>query len=454
MDRTAGTNEVRDALDRGLKQFRREGAWEFLTATDLDQVLEDFERDMLRGQLSPNTVRTYRWGLQDLFDGMKAANRRDVRELSQGILEAWQASMTTRSWRPRTKQLAVNAARPFIRWAAERGLIDPRLEETLVKVKPPQAEPVAGIPKGDLAQIKAYLLPRHPRMNLVALRNRALFFYVLATGSSVSEALQVRRHDLVVPVIRGKAGTEQQLLMPPACRELVEDYLRARRDDNPWLWVTHKTNAPMTRLAPPGVREIWRKLARKLGLKPWTTHQLRLSPPGPGFAKGKAQVPSIAAAPPPKPDRPAALPAIPEWFEHVASVWIGTVERRPATGRYYHDRGGRGLSWMGRSLARAGISAPVALKDVLLVWDEEFYKHRALLGQKTDDAIRWMVPAMAEWGAAMTSVGFRQNNWDTAIEDWIAGRPAGAAIGTIDSRGRAYRRPSERSVIATTGSPS
>jgi integrase/recombinase XerD len=244
------------------------------SSTWTDQVLEDFERAMLRRQLSPATVRTYRWAMQDLFGGMREAGLTDIRELTRDMLEDWQDTMGERKWRPRSRSLAITAARQLIRWAAERDLVDFRLEKALARVKTPDGRP-RPIKKPDLEKIKAYLLPRRAHMNIVALRDRALFFYLLTTGARVSEALQVRRDDIEAPVVRQKGGSEKVLLMPPQAQELVEDYLRARRDESPWLWVSHKSNAPMTRLGPPGVREIWRKLARKLGIPFWTTHQLR-----------------------------------------------------------------------------------------------------------------------------------------------------------------------------------
>src|SRR6266568_4268787 len=80
------------------------------SSTWLDQVLEDFERAMLRRQLSPATVRTYRWSLQDLFGGMKTAGLHDIRELTREMLEDWQDTMVERKWRPRSRSLAVTAA--------------------------------------------------------------------------------------------------------------------------------------------------------------------------------------------------------------------------------------------------------------------------------------------------------------------------------------------------------
>ena len=244
------------------------------SSTWLDQVLEDFERAMLRRQLSPATVRTYRWALQDLFQGMKDSGFTDLAELTRDMLEDWQDTMGERKWRPRSRSLAITAARQLIRWAAERDLIDFRLEKALARVKTPDGRP-RPIKKPDLEKIKAYLLPRRAHMNVVALRDRALFFYLLTTGARVSEALQVRRDDLESPVVRQKGGSEKVLLMPRAAQDMVEDYLRARHDDSPWLWISHKSNGPLGRLGAPGVREIWRKLAKRLDVPFWTTHQLR-----------------------------------------------------------------------------------------------------------------------------------------------------------------------------------
>jgi len=229
---------------------------------------------MLRRQLSANTVRIYRWALQDLFEFLKARGVEDVRALHREHLERWQDRMIETRWKPRTRSLAVTAARQLIEWAADRDLVDLRLKKSLVKVRAPQLLP-RPIPAEDLAKIKALLLPRRRKATIVELRDRALFFYLLTTTARVSEALQVERDEVEDAMVRQKGGTQKRLMAPPAAMEMVHDYLAARADDSPWLWISHKTNAPLHRLAPAGVREIWRKVARKAGVKPWTTHQLR-----------------------------------------------------------------------------------------------------------------------------------------------------------------------------------
>lgn len=240
----------------------------------LDQVLEDFERAMLRRGMSRNTVRIYRWALGDLFKGMQMAGMHGLSDLTRDVLEDWQDALLERRLRASSRALAVTAARQLVKWAADRDWVDFRLEKALQKVKAPQGMP-RPIPPADLEKLREYLLPRRPKMNIVALRDRALFFYLLTTGARVSEALQVQRDDVESAIVRQKGGSEKALLAPPSTVEMLHDYMRGRIDDSPWLWISHRTNTPLSRLNPPGVRNIWQKLARKLGIKPFTTHQLR-----------------------------------------------------------------------------------------------------------------------------------------------------------------------------------
>jgi integrase/recombinase XerD len=240
----------------------------------LDQVLEDFERAMLRRQLAANTVRIYRWAIQDLFELLESVGISDIRELHRQHLERWQDRMVDNHWKPRTRSLAGSAARQLIDWASERGLVDLQLKRAVAKVKAPQLLPKP-IPPEDFARIKLLLLPRRRKAHIVELRDRALFFYLLTTTARVSEALQVQRDEVQDALVRQKGGSEKRLMAPPAAMEMVFDYIKARSDDSPWLWISHRSNMPLHRLSPPGVREIWRKIARKAGVKPWTTHQLR-----------------------------------------------------------------------------------------------------------------------------------------------------------------------------------
>src|SRR5260370_37462625 len=84
---------------------------------NLDQVLEDFERAMLRQRVLPATVRIYRWSLEDLFEALKGAGVRDVCEMSQAMLRDWRGTMGTRGRRPTKESLANNPSPRFFSWA-------------------------------------------------------------------------------------------------------------------------------------------------------------------------------------------------------------------------------------------------------------------------------------------------------------------------------------------------
>jgi integrase len=393
------------------------GATPITQSINLDQVLEDFERAMLRQRVLPATVRIYRWSLEDLFEVLKGAGVRDICELSKAMLHDWQGTMATRRWRPTTANLATNSVRRFISWANESGLVDLELAGALSKLKAPQTE-LRRIPPEDLARITAYLLPRRPRMSLVDLRDRALFFYLLTTGASISEALKDRRDRLLSE--ETAAGV---LSMPPLASEFVHDYLRGRTDSSPWLWISHKSNGPAARLGAPGVWDIWLKLAKELGLRGWSTKQLQHTPCPPALLVPHPIqiVRSTSAESPREPQADVAIvealrpERAPAWFVHVATIWMDTLV--PRAGRRYHV--GRGISWMARSLGRAYATNPLPLEQAVAIWDQDFYVNGSLLGLKTADSIHWMVPAIAEWGRSESSTSApAQNRWDSALESW------------------------------------
>jgi site-specific recombinase XerD len=237
-----------------------------------------FERSLLRAGRSPATVHTYMWTVDKLLDFLQRAGLEDLSEVTRDHLERWQDEILQSRLKARSRQHASSIARALLRWAADREIIDWRLERAIVpvKVKRTKRRP---IPREDLAKILAYILPRRPHMSLVELRDRALFVYLLVTGARVTEALQAKRTDYIAPIVIQKGGGEKQLRTTSTALALIHDYLRARHDDSLWLWIKHgnNINAAGDRLESSGVREAWIRLALKLQIPQFTTHQVRHS---------------------------------------------------------------------------------------------------------------------------------------------------------------------------------
>ena len=252
----------------------------------IDQLAEDFEHHLARQGRAAGTVKGYDWALRDLTEHLaEAFGVGDANEITGTMLEHWQDELRTRTTRhsnrvnperlsPRTRQVATNAARGFLKWLARRRIVAQELEDSIVTVKAARLLP-RPLADDDFARLLAYLLPRRPRMAGQDLRDRALFTYLVATGARVSEALQVSRDEVEQALVIQKGGSQKWLRIPPAVVGYVSDYLASRVDECPWLWVTYDSNRPTRRLDAAGVREIWTRLARRVGVPRFTTHQLR-----------------------------------------------------------------------------------------------------------------------------------------------------------------------------------
>jgi site-specific recombinase XerD len=243
----------------------------------LDTVAIDYERALLRQNLSPATVRIYGTAIKNFFAFARDQGVDDLHDADRNLIERWQDALRNRTppLRASSRSLYSTSVRQLLRWAAERDIVDWRLEKAIVGVRTRHNLP-RPIPPADLAQLKAYLGPRRPRMTALELRDRAMFYFFLTSAARVSEALQVRRRDFERARVVQKGGTEKELRIPPTVVEMVNDYLAARRDDLPWLWIAHGNNVNAVRkLADSGVREAWRRLCYLLGIDRFTTHQLR-----------------------------------------------------------------------------------------------------------------------------------------------------------------------------------
>lgn len=201
----------------------------------------------------------------------------DVDQLTmdrRSLLEEWQDSHVTRQLKPRTRALLMVAAQQYLRFLARQGLVDNRLQWSLDRPRIPRSLPHP-IPSEDLRRLVLHLLPRRPMMPVLDLRDRAMFFYFLATSARASEALQVRRDQLERQVVVQKGGDEKLMRIPAIVQVIVSDYLAARDDDCVWLWATHENNLLPRRLDVPGVREAWGRLCWKVGVPRFNSRQIR-----------------------------------------------------------------------------------------------------------------------------------------------------------------------------------
>jgi integrase/recombinase XerD len=235
------------------------------------ESIEEYVRYLRRRGRSEHTIKTYRWGLQELAQLLGAET--PLAEVTADELELWQDHLLERGLARRSRGVAVTAVRSWLRWATERDLIDWRVARAVQSLPKVRGRP-RPIDPDDLARIKAYFAQlRTPTLR--DLRDRALFHLLLTSGFRIAEALSLPRADWRRAVVVQKGGEDKALAVPPTVVKFVDQYLAARgRDDVPWLFVT--TARPSRhQLSRDSAQRIWLRLARAIDIRPWTNHQLR-----------------------------------------------------------------------------------------------------------------------------------------------------------------------------------
>lgn len=239
----------------------------------LETLADEWKEFLGREGKSPKTVDTYRGAVTDMLRFLYnhgATTSRDLRwPAGRDLLEGWQDSLFRKGLALKSRALYVGSAKSFTRWLlAEDHLDDRRLYPVLRRPSTPPTPP-RPVPAEDLERLQAVLLSRHPRMSPLNLRDRALWWWLLASGCGASEALSVKREEVSSALVWFR--------IPAAIASMVRAYLATRNDVSPWLWVTYDRNRPTRQLDYPGLREAMRRIARQCSVRVFSLHQLRHS---------------------------------------------------------------------------------------------------------------------------------------------------------------------------------
>jgi site-specific recombinase XerD len=237
------------------------------------QLVEEYDRYLVRRNRSPKTRQTYGMALDDFASYAEKHGAFDASSLAREHIEGWQYSLAHRN--PRTRSLYGTALRQCLKWAAEHerpvtANLYMRVEATQVPDLVPHP-----LPMDDISKILAYFRSiQHPTP--IDLRDRALFLCLVTTGARIGELLQMTRRDANrTSLVRQKGGKNVPITLIAPVRDAIAGYIAARRDDQPSLWVNLQRGKPVTPLNEAGVRELFRKTAQRAGVPRFTTHQLR-----------------------------------------------------------------------------------------------------------------------------------------------------------------------------------
>lgn len=241
------------------------------------ELVDAYLRSTVRRGRRPNTQRAYAAELNDFGRYIEPLDLGALVEILPLHIEGWQDDLATRV-SASTQQLAATALRGLLRWAAARDmeLSKPTLWLRVDLPRVPARQP-RPIPRAHLERLLAFL--EEPAGEPQELRARALFHVLFSSGCRISEALQLERdsfHDRVA-IITQKGGREHALMIGAKAEAAIDDYLAARDDDLPAMFAWYE-NTPMVEPMPYKAAEhMWRALAKRAGVAPFGSHQLRHS---------------------------------------------------------------------------------------------------------------------------------------------------------------------------------
>lgn len=245
----------------------------------LEALGDEWLRSLRRSGRSPNTEKSYGWAIGDLRKFvLETYGVTDSHQLQTDHIERWQDRQIERGVGDQSRSLSATAVRSWLQWMAlRRKGIDPNLWLAVAKVRTRRLLP-RPLEDANLRKLLTHLQMRWPHgPTLLQLRDRALIVYLLSTGARISEVLQVTRLDFDRAVVWRKGGAEGKLMPGALALEAVSDYLAARKDDLPWLWIGLTRGIPEGRLTAEGVRHICTRLAKAAGVPHFSPHQLRHS---------------------------------------------------------------------------------------------------------------------------------------------------------------------------------
>jgi len=122
-----------------------------------------------------------------------------------------------------------------------------------------------------------------------ALRDRAIIDLLFSSGLRVSELIGLNRDSINLDrrefIVRGKGGKDRPVFISQSAADKLSDYLDARTDQLPALFLNNSRNLPSAstsgnfrRLSPRSIQRIIEKYARAAGItKHVTPHTMRHS---------------------------------------------------------------------------------------------------------------------------------------------------------------------------------
>ncbi|RKY36977.1 MAG: tyrosine recombinase XerC [Candidatus Omnitrophota bacterium] len=219
---------------------------------------------------SHHTISNYLRDLQEFGDFLqKHCQNRDIKEIDYFTLRKFLGNLATRDLSRRTISRKISTLKSFFKFLYREGIIKsnpataliyPKLEKPLPKfLTEEEVAKILNMPGGD---------------TFISLRDKAILEFLYSTGARVSEAasLKIEDVDLLGGIVKVKGKGRKERLLPlgePAILA-IRNYLKSRKDSNPYLFINRRGTKLSERAFRLIVDRYIRKAALSLKVSPHT----------------------------------------------------------------------------------------------------------------------------------------------------------------------------------------
>jgi site-specific recombinase XerD len=241
--------------------------------TDVSRLAESWRVYLEAGNLSPNTIKLYLSGVQELRSFLESTGMPTVAgDLTREHIEAYLVHLRERT-SASTAATRYRGLRQLFKWLEEEGEIT---RNPFTRMRPPRVDEkaVPVIPKSDLTA----LIQSLAGTRFEDRRDMAIVRLLLNTGARLEEVSQLRLDDIGLQhrelYVVGKGRKARVLPLGAKAVKDLDRYLRARarhkHEDLPWLWLSFKG-----RLTSSGIAQMMKRRCRAIGISPIHPHQFR-----------------------------------------------------------------------------------------------------------------------------------------------------------------------------------
>lgn len=256
---------------------------------DVEKYLYDY--CTVTKQYSQNTIRNYRNTLERFGVFLAKNNINSTNQIDKLIVLKYrnylEQKLTLRKGKlnKKSQSYQVVVLRSFLNFMQKEGVLVLKPESLeLPKVK---NKIIEFLEETEIKKLIQVIEKDKDLENLQKARNKAIILTIYGSGLRISELLNLQKKDLENEnrrlMIQGKGGKVRTTYLAPMSFKAILEYLRLRRDDNPFLFVNHSKNQPADPkeyrpITPRMVQIMLKYYAKSMGTsKNITPHTLRHS---------------------------------------------------------------------------------------------------------------------------------------------------------------------------------